>query len=507
MVVVHGLVTADGDIACWAEATSSGPAGRRTSLRRAVPHPFAASPPIVGASGSAVLHLPTAGSSPLGSPELGRTSKTRGAVRMLPWTVPIVVPGLAADLEDASDHTVGSSIGWVADVRRLARHLVQRGRVVPAIVKDEAGWRAVLAGPDEARLELLWRAMPGVARAATPGVDAATATRLALDVAADAIVRGILTEPLIGPGDGLVREWLTGLSGPRRSLHGALTGTERSRQGDGPAVSARSRQGDGLTRLSGPRRAPPGGGLTDPERPRQGGGPTGSERPRPDEVEALKRRLDHWADSGRPAPVRTCFRLGYDDEDGWGLEFLLQPADEPSLLVSAAHVWRDMASPLMRWVDDPAAILLADLGRACRLYPDLEEVLRSPYPAEQRLDLAGAYRFLTHASVLEDAGFGVLVPSVWQRRQDLGLTLTVRTPQPAAPVLRDNTANRDAIVKYRWGLALGREFLSEEDLIELARAKVPLVRLRGRWVHLDRDRLRTGPRVPGPRRNRGDDGR
>jgi len=427
--VVHGLVTADGEIACWAEATPSGPAGRRTSLRRAAPHPFAVQPPMDGRAGSAVLHLPSAGSSPLGSPELGTTTRARGAVRLLPWTVPIVVPAHTADLEDAIDRK-GSSIGWVADVRRLAAHLVQRGRVLPAIVGDEARWRVVLAGPDVARYELLWRAMPGVARAAAPGVDAAAATRLALDVAADAIVRGLLTEPLVGPGDGLVRAWLTGLTGPRRALD--------------------------------------------------------------DDVEALKRRLDHWAGSGKPAPVRTCFRLGFDDEDGWGLEFLLQPADEPSLLVPAEHVWQDVASPLMRWVDDPQAVLLADLGRASRLYPDLDEVLRTPYPAELRFDLAGAYRFLTHASVLEDAGFGVLVPAVWQRRQDLGLTLTVRTAQPAAPVLRDNTANRDAIVKYKWGLALGSEFLSEEDLVELARAKVPLVRLRGRWVHLDPDRLRTG---------------
>jgi SNF2 family DNA or RNA helicase len=47
-------------------------------------------------------------------------------------------------------------------------------------------------------------------------------------------------------------------------------------------------------------------------------------------------------------------------------------------------------------------------------------------------------------------------------------------------------------VRFRWGLALGGEFLSEADLVELTRAKVPLVRLRGRWVHLDPERLRAG---------------
>jgi SNF2 family DNA or RNA helicase len=59
-------------------------------------------------------------------------------------------------------------------------------------------------------------------------------------------------------------------------------------------------------------------------------------------------------------------------------------------------------------------------------------------------------------------------------------------------VLRDQTANRDAIVDYRWGLALGDQFLSEADLVELARAKVPLVRLRGRWVYLDEAQLTAG---------------
>ncbi|HTJ34324.1 MAG TPA: SNF2-related protein [Dactylosporangium sp.] len=183
-----------------------------------------------------------------------------------------------------------------------------------------------------------------------------------------------------------------------------------------------------------------------------------------------------------------------DDGDGghWLVEFLLQPAEEPGLLVPAEQVWRDKASPLFRWVDYPQDVLLADLGRASRLWPDLDDALRTPRPEVLRLDTAGAHRFLQHATLLHDAGFGVLLPAQWQRRQDLGLTLTVRARQPAAPVLRDTTANRDAIFAYRWGLAIGDEFLSKADLTALARAKVPLVRLRGRWVHLDRDRLAAG---------------
>ncbi|MGI5241344.1 SNF2-related protein [Dactylosporangium sp. CA-139066] len=186
---------------------------------------------------------------------------------------------------------------------------------------------------------------------------------------------------------------------------------------------------------------------------------------------------------------------GGADSDGggsWLVEFLLQPADEPGLLVPAADVWRDGSSPLFRWVDYPQDVLLADLGRASRLWPDLDDALHVARPELVRLDTAGAYRFLQHASLLHDAGFGVLLPAQWQRRQELGLTLTVRARQPAAPVLRDTTTNRNAIFAYRWGLAIGDEFLSKADLTALARAKVPLVRLRGRWVHLDRERLAAG---------------
>ena len=450
MFVGHGLVAAGGRLACWAEARPTGPAGRRRSVRRAEPHPFAVLPPVSGEPGTEVLTLPSVGSVPLGSPESGLRRPARGEERALPWQVPVVRLAAGADPEaigdsarEATGDTVrtGASVGWLADVVWFAADLVARGRVLPAVVDGEARWRTVLTGHDAHRFEALHRAMPGVARAATPGVAAAEATRAALDRAADGQVRAKVPGPLLQiQGDGVTHAWLASLTGEMATI-----------DADAAAIAA------------------------------------------------LRERLDQWADGVRPAPLRTCFRLGFVDEfpdteqSGWLLEFLMQPHDEPGLLVPAHDVWRDAASPLMRWVDYPQEVLLADLGRASRLYPDLIDALRaSPRPTEQRLDTAGAYRFLTHATVLSEAGFGVLLPAQWQRRQEFGLTLTVHSGQPARPVLRDTTTSRDAVVRFRWGLALGEEFLSEADMAELARAKVPLVRLRGRWVHLDPERLRKG---------------
>ncbi|MER7007570.1 SNF2-related protein [Dactylosporangium sp. NPDC000555] len=650
MIVVHGLVTPDGRLACWAETTDAPilqrvptPAGqaprtappdsttplapvssaaslaptstadstdelaapidgggahpgpRRSHRDVPAPHPFAVLPALPGTVTTADLLLPSTPTRPAASPELAehlpttRSHAQPATRRQTTWTVPIVVLPTGTDpeaiLTTTPDLRPGSSIGYLADVASFAASLVDRGRVLPtlttelaptaatdapagggstgrgAAVRSTAGaersrpvagpaarWRPALWGADAATFEALCRAMPGVVRAAAPWpVDAAT--RTALDVTVDALVRARLrNRPLLTDGqvrhDTVVRAWLAALTAPDARLRAAVTATgpadrptlDRTDRADraGPAEHG-ERTGEAPTGAPGPRaashRAPQGsagGSATPPaavttaaaQTPVAAQVPAAAKAvgaaeaaaggssvaiPEGPEVARLREVVERWSGSGRPAPVRTCFRLTYvedpDDEaaataaqdDGvWLVEFLLQPADEPGLLVPAEDVWHDAASPLFRWVDYPQDVLLADLGRASRLWPDLDDALRVPRPVSLRLDTAGAYRFLTYATLLHDAGFGVLLPAQWQRRQELGLTLTVRSRQPAAPVLRDTTANRDAIVAYRWGLAIGDEFLSEADLAELSRAKVPLVRLRGRWVHLDQERLRAG---------------
>ena len=459
MIVVHGFVTPTGRLALWAESTPApdGPhagAGREAGLgaarRRAgqaVAHPFAVPPPLDGTADTATLLLPTAGSSPVASPELG-TGTGRGAVRTLAWTVPVVslAPGTDPEalVELATPAVAGASVSYLADVVAFAVSLTRRGRLVPGVVDGpQARWRAALSGVDLARFEDLSRAMPGVALAGGAW-SADRALRALLDTEVDGLVRASLETPLL-PAPAAVKTtavhaWLGALTGPRATFE-----------------------------------ADPG------------------------EVRQLRERLDRWHASGAPADVRTCFRLSYVEENedyhepaGWLVEFLLQPVAEPSVLIPADQVWSEVDSPLFKWVDYPQEVLLGDLGRASQLYPDLDGVLRETRPVELFLDVAGAYRFLTHAPLLEEAGFGVLLPARWQRRTDLGLTLTVHSRQTTSAVLRDQTANLDAIVDYRWGLALGTEFLSEADLVELARAKVPLVRLRGRWVYLDPERLAAG---------------
>jgi hypothetical protein len=478
VLALHGLVTAGGEPALWAEDSGLPARAEGRRPRRAIPHPFAVPGaallgllPVdrdVARTDSLPVLLPSRGAAPSPSPELVRDPLSagpppRGAVRLRPWLVPAVrlTPAAALAVLDerltaVDDGRAGASLRYLVRIAGLARELVAAGKVLPATVNGPAArWRAALYGADLARFAALRDAMPPACRAepAEPGSTRALppqdVLRSALDTLVDAGVRARLAERRVqltvpgrgraGAADATVEAWLAALVGEPRF------------------------EGD------------------------------------PAHVRRLAERLDAWQASGaREAPVRTCFRLETpeqvdSDDGGWRLRFLLQAVEEPSVLVPAARVWLDSDGVLHRWVNDPQELLLADLGRAGRLFPELDAALRERQPVELELDTEGAYRFLTHAAALDAAGFGVLLPSGWQSSAELGLRLSTSSARGAAGVVsRNDGAGLAAVVDYRWDLAVGGEALTEGELAELAAAKVPLVRLRGRWVQVDQRRLAAG---------------
>jgi SNF2 family DNA or RNA helicase len=167
------------------------------------------------------------------------------------------------------------------------------------------------------------------------------------------------------------------------------------------------------------------------------------------------------------------------------VEFALQSSDDPSLMVSAADVWAGLGAGMTPG-GDPVEELLAGLGAAARLFGELEDALREAAPALVELDTPGAFRFLKETGpLLAGAGFGVLLPD-WVRKARLGLKLTTRSrstsPSAGAAVARFGLGD---VVDFRYDVAIGDQALDPDELAELARLKVPLVRLRGQWVELD----------------------
>ena len=122
--------------------------------------------------------------------------------------------------------------------------------------------------------------------------------------------------------------------------------------------------------------------------------------------------------------------------------------------------------------------------------PQLDHELRSAAPASVMLDTEGALKFLRHTGpMLSAAGFGVLLPD-WARKARLGVKMTTRSRQAAGSgSAAEPKFNMADLVDFRYDLALGDQVLDADDLAELARLKIPLVRIRGQWVELDHRHL------------------
>ena len=531
MLVIHAI-WAYGALQVWAEdsarpAQAPPRAGRPSRAPR--PHPFAVAPGelaerLAGAgvgdlAAKAVddeltLRLPSVADGPLASPELVRPPagepEATTAVRRIAlaaWRVPVLVfepsaamtllPALAdlpagdrqagelavGDLSTvdpvvadvaAADPTagelaVGGSVGYLAAVARFADDLVSRGRVLPALTSEDDGyaarWRPVLSAADAQRARELAAAIPPACRAAA---DAGPGPLLAgmLDALADATARTRLAGALLPARRG------------RRPAHIPII--ERT--------VASLTASDPLVEVEG----------------------AADER----EARDLTSAFAEWlAAAARPAgPVRTCFRLveppdpnppgpgadgaaalgvasgsgaGGDGDGGWLVELSLQSAEDPSLMLPAPDVWEGAGFGWLAGDADPEEELLAGLGAAARLFPALDGALREAAPTRLTLDNAGALDFLRETGpLLSGAGFGVLLPD-WARKARLGLKLTAKSSSGSSPSARPGRFGMEDLVDFRYELAVGDEVLSPEELAELVRLKVPLVRIRGQWVELD----------------------
>jgi hypothetical protein len=458
--------------------------GRGRTPRPPRPHPFGAEAgvlrealtemlPVAGAgAGEITLHLPSRARAPLASPHLAHVAQedAGGARRTTAWTVEVLslsaadaldvllaLPG--ADAEGGAEGVVlGDSVRWFGEMAKLALELVAGGRVLPLLEPLHGGrwlarWRPLLAAEaDGERVAALRRAMPGACAAHAVAAAGDDVVGRALDALTDACVRQGLEE----------------IAGVR----GAVART--------PAEEWR----DAL--------------FADEAAPRAGG--TAWER-----VHAV---LGAWSRALAPATasgIRTCFQLtppvdlGAGAEaaadqlergaevDAWRLEFLLQAADDPSLLVPAAEVWkaRGALQVLRRTLEQPQERLLEDLGRALRLVPGLQPALRGARPTGMKMDAEGAYRFLREgAPLLAQAGFGVRVPPWWNGpAARLGVKLRAKST-PSASSAADGRFGLETLLAYNWQVSLGGQALSADEFMTLARAKVPLVRFRGQWVEL-----------------------
>jgi SNF2 family DNA or RNA helicase len=417
------------------------------------------------------LLLPSSTRRPLPSPELGamldRKTKTPA---LRPWNItglrmdPVeAVATLMEWLEEErtpADVRLGASVRYWQRAASLALEALAQQRLVPSLKRfDDALYARWLPLLDGHRVAELGETMPPVCRA---GTDLSANRTADGSPAPEALLRDFFEETC----DALARAWT---SAPEATQDPLEPGSRwvHSLFGRRAPIEASAAQ-----------------------------------------LESLERSHRLWLRNLKLAGdehFRVALRLSapdpppdpgpdHQEQDTWLLDFFLQARDDPSLLVGAADIWHGgEALAGLRRLKDPQEKLLAGLGYAVRFFAPLERTLQeSSSPSGVELNAQDAFRFMREcAPLLEEAGFGVLVPP-WWNRSSARLRLRPRV-SPASSSDGEGVArgmmSLEGLMNYRWELSLGEQTLSQEEFETLAALKSPLIRLRGEWVRLDPEQV------------------
>ena len=439
-----------------------------------------------------VAWLPTVGGQPIASsPLIAEPPRFRAKTVLRPWTI-TGLPLTSDQLVDVLCQCIGkqlltpgimlgNDLAFWASVLRFAGALVARQQFLPAVVNVlnkngednyRAAWLPVFAGTDADLLARLAKAMPHACRALTREPDHEPQTP-ALPLLQ--LVLGQLVDHLAG-----------------MALSGSPATTVATRR---PTRSGqkRSRSFDSLHDqwISSLRSA---------ERMLQGNA---------DELSQLSAQVREWRQPialANAMPFRLCFRLeepaDAEEKRGkngrkqaqWSVRYLLQARDDPSLLIPATDAWRAKGRTvtlLKRDGFDAQEYLLSSLGQAAGICPRIEASLKTAIPGGYQLDTTGAHEFLSEkALLLEQAGFGVLLPAWWTRR-GTKLRFAARAEVKSPKMQGGGGLSLESIVEFRWQVALGDEQISVQELAALAKLKQPLVKVRGQWVQVNAEEIQT----------------
>ncbi len=186
---------------------------------------------------------------------------------------------------------------------------------------------------------------------------------------------------------------------------------------------------------------------------------------------------------------RICFRLNDPIPalpDEWRLEWLLTSRRDPSYQAPLAEFWE--SRPDARSVRE----VLLQLGQAARLYELLWDGMNSAAPDSIVLTRDEALDFLHHyATVLQGAGFRVIVPSWWtvSGRRRLRLQMRARGAEQEKGVGTESTGllGLDAVISWQPSVVMDGVPLTASEWEEVVSAKQGLVYMRGQWMELSAD--------------------
>jgi SNF2 family DNA or RNA helicase len=194
-----------------------------------------------------------------------------------------------------------------------------------------------------------------------------------------------------------------------------------------------------------------------------------------------------------------CFQLQapVTEAELWQLQFQIATKHDPSLKLPLADYWAMTVAKKKalekQFGKEFEQNLLLNLGYAARIYNPVWQGLETDRPVGLSLNLDQAFEFLKESAwVLEDAGYKVVVPAWWtpmgRRRAKMRLKGSGKSAASSKTQAK-SYFGFEQLVEYQYELAIGDEIVSAKEWEQLVNAKAPLVKFRGEWIELDRDKM------------------
>ena len=420
--------------------------------------------------------LPTKGGNPIPSSKLiAEPPASRAKVKLCPWGIyayPLSIEKFVELLclcrgkqTLAAGVVTGIDLAYWSEALRFAGSLLARQQFLPGLAVNDSEycgvWETIFAGNDIKLLTKLAQQMPPMVRAVTgdkaiapPEKSPESILKQFVTQVIDYLVRsGYATDPVIGKKVVRKRPIFA-------SIHDAWLYALRSHNG-----------------------------CMEYDR---------------EKVLQLAEQIQQWRRAiaiSEAAPVRLCFRLeepeaaettatkkARSSPEKWYVRYLLQPYNDPSLLIPVKDAWNTKGSKvsiLRQYGANVPEYLLSSLGQAAGICPHITASLKTAQPAGYNLDTVNAYQFLTEkAMTLEQSGFGVMLPAWWTRK-GTKMRLTARANVQSPKMQGGSGLSLNKMVQFDWEIALGNKNLSLAELQALAKLKAPLVRIRGQWVQMN----------------------
>lgn len=176
-----------------------------------------------------------------------------------------------------------------------------------------------------------------------------------------------------------------------------------------------------------------------------------------------------------------------DPDAPWWLEFALRSAKDRSVIIGAEDLWTQPAMAASVLGPDAESEFLIGLRQASLICPMLGAAMEEAAPAGVAVHPEDISGFLDSIGDLSKAGIEVRWPGQSENATvDQRARVTATAPPGDLPTVLD----LQSLLEVEWEVVINGQTLTKTELKELARAKRPVVRIRGQWVVLTEDQRR-----------------